>query len=347
MILSKNPIESKKTAIIIEFNEYHTECIYPQVEYLKESGYSVQVICSQKILSTIDYLTNICQVNSYDFKKLHSYIKLWWYLLKRKDNPVIILNTAHGSRALKFMLLPFLSKLKINGIVHNMKKLETSKGQQLISRKIFRYLVIADYLAETKIAKAHNISSINTSYFPSLELNESITKRDEIWITIPGNIETKRRDYHWLIDVCSDRQLNKNIKFILLGNSKKGDGNEIITRILSSGLENHFIWFDSFIGQDTFNTYIHKSDYLLPLLHEGKDEYLKYKISGIFSISEAFSKPMILHSNFKILNKYYCTEFYSNIAEFIHLISHQPNIKCKPFDFDRNRIQYLEALQLI
>lgn len=335
-----------KKVIIIELNNYHTECIYAQALYLKKSGFSVEVICSLNAFKHIEYLRDICPVKSYDFSKAWSYIKLWWYLLRQK-NSLTVLNTAQGSKVLKLLTLPTFRKIKFYGIIHNLKKLETSIGQKLISGKILQYLVIADYLKESPIAIKKGIQSINTSVFPNSDSYIDITKREDIWITIPGNIELKRRDYHWIIDVCTKNKLPNNIKFILLGNASKADGKEIIDRIKTEHIENQFIWFDKFVNQNVFNDYIKKTDYLLPLLHENRSEYLIYKTSGTFSLSEAFSKPMILHSNFRNLNKYYCIEFYSNIPEFIHLISKQPVIKCKPFDFEKNRIQYLEALKLI
>ncbi|MDI3527999.1 MAG: hypothetical protein PWR03_2183, partial [Tenuifilum sp.] len=322
------------------------ECIYAQVLYLTKSGFRVEVICSQKTLKHLEYLKGFCPVKSYDFSEVLSFFKLWWYLLQQKKSH-IVLNTAQGNRVLKLLTLPTFRKVKFYGIIHNLKKLEASSGQKLISRKINQYLVIADYLKESPAAVEKGIKSINTSIFPNADSFLDIPKHQNIWITIPGNIELKRRDYHWIIDVCSKNKLPNNIKFILLGNASKGDGKEIIDRIKNEHIENQFIWFDKFVNQNVFNDYIKKSDYLLPLLHENRSEYLIYKTSGTFSLSEAFSKPMILHSNFRNLNKYYCIEFYSNIPEFIHIISKQPVIKCKPFDFEKNRIQYLEALKLI
>ncbi|MEW5846561.1 MAG: hypothetical protein AB1777_09905 [Bacteroidota bacterium] len=346
-INKSNNNNSSKKVIIIEFYNYHSECIYPQVIYLTKSGYEVEVICSNSTMVNIEYLNKICNIKAYNFSKTTSYLKLWLYLLKvRKTTSAIILNTAQGSKVLKFILLPFLKGINFFGIIHNLKKIEKSKGQKFISRKISKYIVIAEYLKDTEIGKMYQIPSINTSLFPNFELDETIEKGNDIWIAIPGNIEIKRRDYIWLIDLCHTNRLN-NLKFILLGNSKKGDGLAIIRRIKDLNLENYFVWFDSFIKQETFNTYIQKADYLLPLLNPNSNEYLKYKISGIFNLSEAFNKPMILHSNFKLLEKYYCCLFYNNIDEFKSLISTKPNIECKSVDFEKNRIKYLEAIQLL
>ncbi len=38
-----------KKAAIIEFNEYHDECLYSQISFLKKSGYLVTLIISHKI----------------------------------------------------------------------------------------------------------------------------------------------------------------------------------------------------------------------------------------------------------------------------------------------------------
>lgn len=339
--------KSSKKVIIIEFYNYHTETIYPQVIYLTKSGYEVEVICSNNVIVNVKYLNEICKIKTYNFSKTTSYFKLWLYLLKlRKSTSAVIINTAQGSKILKFVFLPFLKSVNFIGIIHNLKKIEKSKGQQVISRTISKYIVIADYLKETEIAKKYQISSINLSFFPNLEMSETIEKGNDIWIAIPGNIEIKRRDYNWLIDLCNANELN-NVKFILLGNSKKGDGVTVTQRIKSLNIEKYFIWFDYFINQQAFNTYIKKSDYLLPLLNPNSNEYLKYKISGTFSLSEAFSKPMILHANFKLLGNYYCCLFYHNLEDFIRLISTKPNIECKSIDFEKNRIRYLEAIHLL
>lgn len=346
MIINKSNKKSSKKAIILEFYNYHIECIYPQVVYLTNGGFDVELVCSKEILQNIEYLRSKCKIIGYDFNKLTSYIKVWFYLLKNKKSTLIILNTAQGNKVLKFIILPFLSRFKIFGIIHNIKKLEESKGQKIITKKISKYFVISEYLKESSISKKYGISSINTSLFPAFVTESIKHKGNEIWITIPGNIEKKRRDYDWLIDFSHSYNLDKRIKFILLGNAKKGDGNEIIRKIKLLKMENKFIWFESYITQDTFNNYIESSDYLLPLLNENNKEYLYYKVSGAFTLSEAFAKPMILHSNFYPLDKYYCCLFYKTDEEFLALISKISIIKCKKTNFERNGINYLKAFDL-
>ena len=201
-------------------------------------------------------------------------------------------NTAQGSRALKFCLLPPISGVEMVGTIHNTEKLTKSFGQKLINRRIHKYYILADYLRHSIPKNIDNQYAVCYAVFlPRQKVAEIVKPQGECWISIPGYVEYKRRDYHYLLRLANALKScegKKRIKFIVLGNTSKSDGPHFVSEIREQNLMDYFVTFDSFVSDDVFNAYIEQSDAIMPLIHPdipSADKYTKYKISGAFNLA--------------------------------------------------------------
>lgn len=275
-----------KEIILIEFSSSHAECLYSQILFLREAGYHITLICDRKLRQIVQDFGKDITFLFFDFGKLISLLRVRSFLLQQNVE-IVILNTAQGSIPLKFLSLHFPRRIRFYGTIHNVHKIETSLGQKIISRKVRSYFVLSKYQF-LQIPKYRNLSFtyFNPSFFPAYESNEKILveKGDEIWVIIPGALEYKRRDYDFLFDFLKNHPL-ENLKFILLGNGSKGDGQYIINKIKAYQLEHFFYFFDDFVPNSLFQSYLQKADYLLPLIHPdtaGAENYVKYKYPESF-----------------------------------------------------------------
>ena len=337
-----------KKAALIEFYRYHHECLYSQILFLENSGYEVVLFCDEKVKPVIDGFNLNIEILFFDFKKLSSLFRLRKILIRRKfDN--VILNTAQGNIALKFCLLPFPKNMHFAGNIHNLKKLGRSRGQAFISRKIKNYYVLDEYiLPATKSYPQFNFAAYYPAFFPSFNLIEFTDKNKDVWICIPGSIEYRRRDYDSLIDIASN--CDDDVKFILLGNASRGDGTDFIEKIKAADVADKFVYFEKFVNNRSFYSYIHASDYLLPLIHPNTpsvEDYKQFKISGIFPLAKAFRKTMLLHDLFKDVSDFnYSCKYYNSNLELLNALSSEPLDKeTQPADFNSNRKKYLSLLK--
>ncbi|MDR2065456.1 MAG: hypothetical protein LBP85_07105 [Prevotellaceae bacterium] len=345
----KNTQENTKKIVLVEFFTYHSECLYSQLLFLKDSGYKITLVCHVKLQAIVENFNLNIKCLFFDFDKISALFKFRNYLIKNKVT-IVILNTAQGSKALKFFLLPFPRFISFYGIIHDTEKILKSKGQKIICQKLKSYYSLAEYIYRPEI-KHLTSQYFETAFYPPYPLLKIDKKTDEIWVTIPGAIEYCRRDYEFLLTLARHPALSKTVKFVLLGNyRKREEGKIFIAKIINLKLENRFIYFDSFIDDGLFHSYIVASDFLFPLIHPNTPDaqsYLKYKISGMFPFSQAYSKTMLCHTLFAdIKNFNYPILFYNSIDNIIPLINERNrNTDRFIIDFEINRQHYLSILQ--
>ena len=338
-----------KKICLIELYSWHSECLYSQILFLNKSGYNTCLVCDVRLKPIADdFRPLVADVIYFDFKKLGSLFKLWYFLIKNHIRKVIF-NTAQGSIILKFMLLPFPKKMQFWGIIHSVNKLGKSTGQKIISRKVKRYYLLAEYLENhfPQISKLQK-QSFSTAFSMPFEHQTYHEKGNNIWLCIPGNVEYKRRDYDFLLSAVRRADFPQNIKFILLGNSRKEDGQAIRQKIKSDGLSDFFIWFDKYIPDNIFHSYVQASDFVLPLIHGNLTEiYAKYQISGTFVLSDVHGKTMLCDSVFQQVNGFqYNAFYYGNEDDFVRLLNEKPQaLPARKVDFEKNRLKYVNFLE--
>lgn len=340
-----------KKIVLIEFSTSHTECLYSQILFLQEAGYHITLICEKKVEQIVlDFMEDITCL-FFDFSKFISLFRVRSFLLQQNLDS-IILNTAQGSIPLKFFLLYFPKRFRFYGIIHNVHKLETSLGQKIISRKVRSYFVLSKYqYLHIMGSKKLSFNYFNPSFFPAYKNHEKILveKGDEMWVVIPGTLEYKRRDYNFLIDFLKNFPM-ENLKFILLGNGSKGDGEVIINKVKEHKMERFFIFFDDFVPNNLFQFYLQKADYLLPLIHpetEGSENYTKYKISGIFPLSFAYDIPLLCHIIFKGIEGFeYPAFFYANKHDLWNIFNQKHTVQHSfPLCFENEKNRYIQFIE--
>ncbi len=356
-----------KRVAILEFTTYHQECLYSQIKMFSEAGYKVTLIVNPKLLLQIEAQKNRLEhIRTYDPRaasfilgRIFNWLKLFNYL-KATPFERIIFNTASSNKEIIALALLISPSSKCYGIIHNLKKLNQSFSQKLISTKINRYFVLNDFLLNSVNLNNKNIylESFYPIFFPEYGLKENIVKSDNIWISIPGEINFDRRDYVTFIEGVKKMNPENKIKFILLGkaNKNKRETRDFLNTIEQSGIIDHFQIFDEFLEDPDFHTYLKLSDYIMAPVSLAEQGYLKYKITGAFNLAFAYQKPLICPSSLKIisdLNQH--AHFYENSDSLALIFDMAANRTLPPkkdyedekwrFSYQQNK--YLKFLKLL
>ena len=260
----------KKKIAVIELGDSHEECLASTLWFLSESN-EVDLYINSVLLERINHLKDYCrQVQAIESKagavSMAASLRLA-RVLKRQQYDAIFLNTAQGR--IKFLcLFSLFNRTKFIGLLHNVNKL------------IVSYYPIFFHLPQLDVEKP----------------------ADQIWITVPGRVENKRRDYQFLMDMAKRLTDYPEYKFIILGNMQAtSDGRALAAQIKAEGLSDRFLTFTTFVPTPLFLSYIQASDIVLPLITPKVvdfNNYLAYKISGSWNMAFAFGKPMLVHPAF-------------------------------------------------
>lgn len=289
--------------IVAEFGSWHDECLYSSCYMFSQLGHEVVLAANSRLRSRV--ATSLSGVTSeqhyFDFgSSLAGLRELWRFrrFVLASGASMLHINTAQGSLAWKFFLLPLPRRIAISGVLHNVAKLRGSVGQKLITRRIDRYVLLSDLLVDAYRATGCRVPSV-VSYAifqPHSEaVDASVCKpAGERWLVVPGAVNYHRRDYETLLQLS----LPEGVRVIILGNINREDGPDFRARLaaLPAAAQAHFMLFDSFVPNATFEAYLQQCDYLLPLVHtacNGLGKYLTDKISGTYNLSVIYRRPML------------------------------------------------------
>ncbi len=287
---------------LVEFGGSHDECLLTQVLALKQINASILLVCDEaiknrnpEIVALVDevYLVKTTGKAIGDLKTM----KLLVRFLKAWGIQKVIFNTAQGGHVRNLALL-MPKQIQCYGIIHTIKKFNESFTQKVIHKAIKHYLVLSDdLLPRVKHQKNLTIQSFYPVDFPKTDFI-STKKEGEIWITIPGGVETRRKD----LSSCADliEQSPKNVTFIFLGKTDESreDAQEFLTELQSRNLIDRVSIYADFVPHKTFFSILHQSDFLLPLIHPhtpSSNEYIKNQISGSFTLSFGLKIPLLIH----------------------------------------------------
>ena len=318
---------------LIEFNNYHTECLYSQALFLKNEGCQVTLIISPKAKNIVgDFSKLTDKVYYYDkkirfniFKNAFNLLKLI-YFLYTKDFDKIIFNTASSSKTiilLSLILKP--KKTELIGTLHNLKKIKTSLSQKIIINNLHKFFVLNDFLLQELSNQNLNlkVSSFYPIFFPGHNQTGIKKPKDEIWICIPGEVNYRRRDYDIILKSLQKIRIDEKLKFIILGKlMESSDSQNFINQIFENNLENLFVTFNEYIDNPLFFSYLSESDFLLANLQIKDDSYLKYKISGIINLALGFKKNIITNKKLSFIEDLNNNSFfYENENDLAILLS--------------------------
>ena len=273
------------------------------------------------------------------------------YLRKNRIRTAV-LNTAEGNIVRKLVRATG-RRIDYTGILHLARKLWTSRSQRIISRKVRKYLVLAEFIAEN----LHEADpSLAIGYFYPVEFpvkdsqarkvpagsegdkavpdgREGSTGRngvitphpgqEEFLVCVPGAVDYARRDYRVLIDELTGEGLPEALRFMLLGRTTGPDGRDLLERIREGGLESRFITYDGFIGPREFYDGLARASLVLPLITPGSGDYvdfLKYKITGSYNLAWGFGIPMLMHESFGGYRIFRETSFFYRSGEMIRML---------------------------
>lgn len=352
-------------AALIELYPSHDECLYSQIRFLKDSGYTVHVICITELKSRIQDTNDVDHFHFLQYGKgrwsnLVELIKIRRYLIKNNIK-IAVFNTTHGSRIRNLLLISH-KHIRFVGIAHIATKIYTGFTSKLIRLKVKQYFVLNDYiLPHLPRIKGVKVSSFYPIFFPSYTPQDINKSPDEFWVCIPGGMEFKRKDCWALLRGLSRCKLDPRIRFILLGRTNRNNEEvkEFINQLQDHNLDKHFVMFDEYVSRDTFYSYLSNSDIILPLIHPDKKiyaQYIKYKISGTFNLSFGFKIPMLCEKSFgKIEDFKISSIFYEEnklIEEINSLIERSSEINQKKeailinpkFEFEHQKARYINFI---
>ena len=294
----------KETIALIELGGSHDECLYSQVLFLKAYGHAVHVILFDDHLSRMEPYHEVEAWKT--FQTPGGWLAEWTLVfrllryLKRQGIQKAVLNTAEGNLVRKLSLAAG-RHTEFTGIMHLSSKLWTSRSQQIISRKVRKEFVLADFIRDNleKAGTRYSIDSFYPIYFPAPKAEAA--PGQEYRICIPGAVDLARRDYHSLLDEMLTGDVPSGVRFVLLGRTSSQDGMALTDRIGKLGLGEHFILFHDFIPHSQFYAQLQQAWIVLPLITprcKDYDDYRAYKITGTFNLAYGFRLPMLQHESF-------------------------------------------------
>jgi len=302
----------KKTAAVIEITGSHEECMYAQLLFLKQAGYHTIMICSSNLEKRVIEFDMADESVFFPFENesisnLPKLLQLRRLLIDRHVSLVAI-NSAHGKLIQNLVLLPYPKDIQFIGILHGINKLRGSFTQKLISTRIKKYLLLNDYLVDNlkRVQVPHEHLQFESYYpifFPAFQYPPVLHKpEDQLWITVPGQVEYARRDYITLVNEFARLEEKPDVHFILLGSHQHaaGDGPDLQQRIQALHLERYFT-FTGYAPNAPFHAYLQASDIIMPLIHPGNDgfeKYLIYQITGSYNLAFAHKKPLLMLQDF-------------------------------------------------
>lgn len=311
---------------IVEINDWHGECIYSQVKSLKNKAQQITVIAHSKLKKDLEQLNPAIKKLYVDFSKkkadFNSKMGVWWFLYRGSFDKIIF-NTAE-KKAWKLILMPYPKRTELIGCVHNVQRFYTHKTQQKIGLKLHKILVLSKALV-TAIPKnlQHKTHYYYSIHYP--KTNETIYKpKNEIWICIPGGIDSRRRDYSFLLDL--NLPTNHPLKFILLGKKSTQKDADLSNRLQE---KTWIVTFDQHVSQPKFNAYLTQSDYVMSCIHPNVmfyKDYVSSKQSGTHNLAMGFGKTLLLEHGFYKHEDFKDKALFYNLQNLKHfLLTLAPN----------------------
>lgn len=290
---------------LVEFGGSHDECLLSQLVALRRRGCHLTFVSTENLykrnLFFQEYIDEVRFVETTgsaigDFRKM---LALNSYFKKERISKVI-LNTAQGGHV-RNLCLTAPGRIEFIGIIHTLKKFQGSFTQKIINLKIKKYLVLNDFfLKKINPEKDQRVESFYPLRFP--HFNNMIQKPEgEVWVTIIGGVENRRKDLMGSIELM--KETAENIRFIFLGKSDplNSDVLAFVNALKGSGLEKRIQMFHEFVDPKVFDSYLHQTDIIWPMVHPdtpSADEYFKNQISGAINIAFGYKIPLLVHQRY-------------------------------------------------
>ena len=309
--------------VLIEFNSHHDECLYSQVAFLKSiPNVKLYLVCNYRLKDRIGYLEAFNEtlfVRSNQWGVGH--LRILSFFKANTINKVIF-NTIGNKSVANLLQICSKNKRDYFGVLHNLTQLKKPLFTFRYS-KVTSLYVLNDYLLEAteRYTPTHaKFESFYPIYFHKHNQVDVVKAKDEIWITIAGKMEKGRRDYLRLLESYKRERLKNTIKLIFLGRCDP----DIRSEFESFNTNNNCVFWNGYVTNDVFHSYLQKTDYLLPLIHGNHDTAKAYrdKISGSFNLAFSYHIPMIMDSFFYEFEDFKTTAlFYTPKDDLIQILN--------------------------
>jgi hypothetical protein len=337
---------------LIEFGDFHDECLYSQIQFLQQDDIEIILFVNAKLKSRIEDFSSLCNIVYLDLssktKKYRSLFKVYHNIIFGGFSKIIF-NTAE-SNIYKFIQFLFPKRIELIGTLHNGQNLKLKSKQKIISKKLSKYFVLNDFVAQS-ISEEKLTTNKLTSYYPIFFPNfeTSLQKpKNEIWIIVPGVISFDKRDY----SVFKDLKLEENFKIIFLGRANNPDAKAFIDKAKSYPSFKNLFFFEDFIPNNLFHNYIKHSDYILPLIHPNNEffnYFLKYKISGSYNLAFGYKKTLLMEQSFSEIEDFKEIAFFYDANHFERIFDIIKNSEKKVYqnpkwNFEFQKKNYLDYI---
>lgn len=309
---------------LLEIGGSHGECLLAQISALRSVDAKIHLICTKELLlqhpnlaEEVDevYCVTFLKKAFADFLTIR---RINRYFVANKIETVV-LNTAQGGN-IRNLCLTASAKVQFVGIIHTIRKFQGSSTQKIINRKVKKYFLLSDFL----LAKVTPPTGITIeSFYPLVypHFDKILPKKDgEIWITIAGGLENRRKDIAGFLTMIDTLDL-QNLRFIFLGKSELSHPEVIdfMEEIEKRKIQNHFTFFKEFVSSAEFDATISQSDFLLPLIHpntQSAEQYIENQISGMFNLSFSYHKALLMHKAYSEIEDLKISSFFYDLNTF-------------------------------
>ena len=291
---------------LVEIAGSHDECMLTQLNALRSANTEIHLICDKQVFARntdiFAGISNRLEINTTgaaigDFRLMKQIVRY----LKTNDVRKVVFNTAQGGHVRNLALL-MPRNIECYGIIHTIRKFNESFTQKIIHRAIQNYVVLSDDL----LKRIQPNPKLTVQSFYPIDFPQATYKtekpEDEIWIAIPGGVETRRKDLKSLPKMIGSTP--EHVKFIFLGKTDRNrqDVKTFLEELDELQLHKRIRLFDDFVPTSDFFSILSSTDYLLPLVHPdtpSADEYIVNQISGSFTLSFGLKIPLLIHSYYE------------------------------------------------
>lgn len=295
----------KKKIVLLELGGSHVECLYAQVLFL-QPAYEVHVICNRHLWPELEKMEGISGHQLHDTTSARGQVVAGVKkYLKEHHISHLVINTTEISLVRDLVLRLLFTRIHITGVVHNARKLNNSfTMRQIVGLKVKKFFVLNDaLLPHIHARKGTTVGSFYPVFFP--HTGTPIPKQPhECWVSVPGSIESSRRNYTVLLEQVKHNGLPANMKIIFLGGFYPERDPDIAAQLaaLPPQLREHLVTFGpELVPQALFDAWMRQTDLILPLLHPGVhkfQEYLTTRISGAYNLSFGYGIPLLMEQSF-------------------------------------------------
>ena len=317
---------------LIELSGSHDEVIYSQVEFLRFLGIPFRLVCTPKLADRLRQLGINEGVIWFDEEAslLTFFRQCRQTITKLRADLVshVVFNTASNTEIRNMLLFGFRS-FNCTGILHYGPKLQESFTQKQISFFIKKYLVPARFIVDNMVPFPKNIRVIPfyPTIYPKFNLKvNSISYNDNIRLVVPGQVEQKRRDYEYIIELFKQQLIPDHVSIILAGQAmhRWGCGKDIIAAVPEAIERGQLKLFDQALDWPEFMQLAESADLIWPLAHPGKGsfpQYSKWQISGAYNLAYALGKPLLMHDYFERYDEFKAHSIFYSLENFPQVLA--------------------------